>query len=163
MTRLLGAVLLLVAGGGLGLSLCSQLGRRRRTVALLVEVLYQMEREMTLHLTPLPTLLQGVEPPLGQYFSICGDAVGEGLSLRPCWDRLVDGLPHIGGEERELLRPLGAVLGQFEGEVQGEALRRVADQLAEHGEMLRQEGQRLGRVYPAVGLTAGAFLGILLL
>ncbi len=163
MTHFAGGVLLLLAGGWAGLSLCHQLSLRRRTVCLLGEGLRQLERELSLHLTPLPLLFQRETIPFSPLFAQCGTAVEEGSSFHFCWDRLVDSLPHIGGEERQLLRPLGAVLGQFEGETQSEALLRVAERLREREDELRREEQRLGRVYPVVGLTAGAFLGIFLL
>lgn len=162
MRGLWGGLLLLLGGGLLGWSVTAEMGRRCRAVGALREGLYQMERELTLHLTPLPTLLQGETLPFSQHFARCGVEIGAGESVAASWDRLVESLPHLGQEEGALLRPLGHILGQFEGEVQSEALLRTARVLEEREHRLREERCRLGRVYPAVGATAGAFLAIVL-
>ncbi len=163
MTGLVGFTLLLVGGGWLGYGQSHHLGQKIWAVAQLREGLYQMERELTLHLTPLPTLFQNKTLPFGDIFCRCGEGIALGEPVSRCWVTLVATLPVIGEEERRLLLPLGEILGRFEGEAQGEALRRVADGLQRREDFLRGERDRLGRVYPALGLTAGAFVGIFLL
>lgn len=163
MTGVIGFTLLLVGGGWLGYGHSHQLGQRIWAVTQLAEGLYQMEREMTLRLTPLPTLFQNKTLPFGDIFCRCGEGIALGEPVSQCWGTLVENLPLIGQEERNLLLPLGGILGRFEGDVQGEALRRVADGLRRREIFLRGERDRLRAVYPALGLTAGAFLGIFLL
>lgn len=162
MTGVLGCGLLVIGGGGLGIGLIVRLNGRIKMVAQLIETLYQLERELTLHLTPLPDLFQMEGLPLGAYFVPCGCAISTGAPLQQCWEQLVMNLPQIGEEEWTLLRPLGQILGRFEGEVQGEALHRTAQGLELLERQLLERSGRLGRIYPTVGLTAGAFLAILL-
>ncbi len=163
MTGIFGVFFLLVGGGILGYGCTSQMAHRIRTTALLQEALCQMERELTLHLLPLPELLQGDGLPFSQEFSRCGREIESGRGAESSWNELVETLPYLGEEEHNLLRPLGQILGRFEGEVQGEALRHTAQNLQRWEQTLREERQRLGRVYPVVGATVGGFLGIFLL
>ena len=57
----------------------------------------------------------------------------------------------------------GGVLGRYDGEGQREALALTRVQLSQCLERAAEDRSRLGRVYGALGLTAGAFLVILLL
>lgn len=162
MTGLLGGLLLLVGGGLLGYGATAQMGRRLDAIAAIRGGLYALERELSQQLTPLPTLLQRNYLPFSSEFSACGQGVQEGVPFTRCWDRLVDALPQLEGEERGILRPLGGILGRFEGEVQSAALLRTAEELERLEERLRENRFRLGRVYPALGMTAGAFFAIVL-
>ncbi len=162
MRALLGGIFLLMGGGMLGYAITARQRQRIRAIAALRGGLYQIERELRQQLTPLPILLQQEGLPFSSAFSDCGRALDEGIPLIQCWDRLVGQLPHLGEEERGLLRPLGQILGRFEGEIQGEALLRVAQDLELLGGQLEGDRRRLCRVYPALGVTAGAFLAIIL-
>lgn len=163
MIGVIGGLLLLAGGGLMGYIHTRQMVQRERTIQGVEGALYEMERELTLHLTPLPALLQGEQLPFTSLFSRCGMEIEGGQPTAECWSVLVDSLPHLGEGEGRILRPLGQVLGRFEGEVQGEALRRAALELAEYRRQLQGERLRMGRVYPVVGATGAAFLGIFLL
>lgn len=162
-TGIFGGLLLLAAGGLLGHEINGRRRRRLRGLYRLVEGLYQLERELSQQLTPLPTLFQREGLPFGPYFSACGRALEEGDSLAESWDRLVLHLPHLGEEERRLIRPLGQILGRFEGEVQGLAILRVTRDLEGLAGRLEGDDRRLSRVYPALGITSAAFLAIILI
>ena len=61
------------------------------------------------------------------------------------------------------LEELGDVLGRYDGEEQRAALARTRAELGRALEQAREESERQGRMYRALGLTAGAMLAILLL
>ena len=55
------------------------------------------------------------------------------------------------------------MLGRYDGEEQRAALARTRAELGRALEQAREESEKQGRMYRALGLTAGAMLAILLL
>ena len=142
MIRMLGAVCLAAGPVWLGMSAAAELAHRERALGALCAGLELMERELALRLTPLPQLMEELahrtEEPARRLFSACRRAL-DGLereTFAHAWRRLTDQLPVSPGARREL-----------------EGLRARAG----------EERLRLGKVYGALGVTAGAFLVILLL
>lgn len=170
MIRLFGAILLAGGAAFLGFTATAQLERRVSALRAMAGALERMERELTFRLTPMPELLDGLaehtRPPVSCFFSHCRnsmDKLGE-KTLSELWDGALDAVPmDLGTEEREVLHELGGVLGCYDGEGQREALAFAQVQLSECLSRAVEERTRLGRVYGALGLTAGAFLVILLL
>lgn len=170
MLRLLGALLLAGGVGALGFSAAAQLGRRCRALRALLGALELIERELSFRLAPMPELLVRLEraaaPPADRLFAYCRDGLGD-LDRVPLAQRWREGLRDpallLNEEERALLDELGEVLGRYDGEGQLEAIARTRAQLAPCADRAREEREKLGRMYRVLGVTAGAFLVILLL
>ena len=91
------------------------------------------------------------------------DELGE-RSLSQLWREAVADTPlDLTGGERLALEELGDVLGRYDGEEQRSALARTRAELSRALEQAREETEKQGRMYRALGLTAGALLAILLL
>ena len=169
MLRVVGAVLLIGGTAFLGFSAAAALGRRVRTLRALLGVLELMEREISFRLTPMPDLLEELarraRPPLRELFMRCREGVnrlGE-KDLGQLWRDALEQIPlGLEGEELGFLSELGDVLGRYDGEGQRAALERCRGQLSETLRRAEAERVQQGRMYGVLGLTAGAFLEIML-
>ena len=128
----------------------------------------EAERELALRLTPLPQLMEELahrtEEPARRLFSACRRAL-DGLereTFAHAWRRLTDQLP-VSPEAKRALYPLGEVLGRYDGRGQQAAIAGARRELEGLRARAGEERLRLGKVYGALGVTAGAFLVILLL
>ena len=152
MIRMLGAVCLAAGPVWLGMSAAAELAHRERALGALCAGLELMERELALRLTPLPQLMEELahrtEEPARRLFS--------------AWRRLTDQLP-VSPEAKRALYPLGEVLGRYDGRGQQAAIAGARRELEGLRARAGEERLRLGKVYGALGVTAGAFLVILLL
>lgn len=170
MLRLLGAVLLTGGAGALGFCAAARLNRRVRTLRLLTEALERMERELSFRLTSIPELFvllaDHSAPPVGTFFARCRDSLrrlGE-ERLEDLWrNALAESDLELDAEERQILETLGGILGRYDGEGQTQALALARTQLERCLEAAVAERSRMGKVYGALGLAAGAFLVIVLL
>ena len=124
--------------------------------------------ELALRLTPLPQLMEELahrtEEPARRLFSACRRAL-DGLereTFAHAWRRLTDQLP-VSPEAKRALYPLGEVLGRYDGRGQQAAIAGARRELEGLRARAGEERLRLGKVYGALGVTAGAFLVILLL
>ena len=86
-----------------------------------------------------------------------------GLLFERYGRRLVEEERSWRGEERELLAPLGELLGRYDGPAQRDGVAAVRARLEELADRAQADCRRQGRVYRALGLSGGAFLVILLL
>ena len=110
--------------------------------------------------------MRALREPVSRFFACCLDGMKElgEFPLSALWENALAEVPmDLGAEELEVLRALGGVLGRYDGEGQREALALTRVQLSQCLERAAEDRTRLGRVYGALGLTAGAFLVILLL
>lgn len=167
--RLLGCTFLLCACGGLGLGAARGLKLRVVQLRTLLGALEEMERELRCRLTPLPELLAGLGErtpgAAGRFFTLCAGGLDEleGPFSR-VWDRaLEDGGLCLEEEDRQLLTELGGALGRYDAASQCEAIAQARSRLGENLAAAAERRDRLGRVYGVLGLTAGAFLTIILL
>ena len=168
MIRMLGAVCLAAGPVWLGMSSAAELAHRERALGALCAGLELMERELALRLTPLPQLMEELahrtEEPARRLFSACRRAL-DGLereTFAHAWRRLTDQLP-VSPEAKRALYPLGEVLGRYDGRGQQAAIAGARRELEGLRARAGEERLRLGKVYGALGVTAGAFLVILLL
>ena len=69
----------------------------------------------------------------------------------------------LDGPGRLALEELGEVLGRYDGDGQREALAHTRAELSRALEQAREAREKQGRMYQVLGITAGAFLVILLL
>lgn len=170
MLRLAGALLLAGGMAALGFAATGRLRRRVNTLTALAGALELMTRELSFRLTPMPELLEHLAgkaaPPVDLLFLHCREGLkdlGE-VSLGQIWREGLRLAPlGLGQQDLEVLDGLGDVLGRYDGEGQLAALEQVRGELERILAGAREERDRLGRVYQAVGAAAGAALVILLL
>ncbi|MGI6497496.1 MAG: stage III sporulation protein AB [Oscillospiraceae bacterium] len=170
MFRLIGAALVLIGGAGVGVGAAKELGRRTGTLSAFLAALDRMEAELTFRLTPMPELLSrlsgDLEGPVGMFFSQCEQglsALGD-VPFSKVWNQALqeEGLALL-PEDRVPLEQLGAVLGQYDVEGQRNAMEGVRHQLTLCLEAAKRKQGKIGRVYRALGISAGVLCILLFL
>lgn len=169
MLRWVGAALVFAGFGALGLLSAGRLSGRVKALQSMTAALEQMERELTFRLASMPELLESAAraagPPTDGFFRRCLEEMGRlgEKSLAEIWGESLDRAGELGQPALAALRELGTVLGRYDGESQKESLAAACSELERCLQQARAERERLGRVYTALGMTAGAVLAILLL
>ena len=171
MLKLLGSLLLMTGASGLGFGAAAQLQHRVAGLRALTGALEQMARELDFRLTPMPELMarlaREARPPASYLFAYCREHLGElgERTFAQLWRKALDEDTDLSltGQERQIMEGLGDVLGRYDGDGQREALRVALGQLDQCLRRAEGDRDRLGRVYGALGLGAGAMLVILLL
>ncbi len=170
MLKIVGAALLLAGGAGFGWSAVKRLERRVNTLRSLTQALELMERELDFRLPPMKVLIgetarRSAEPASG-FLRACVERMDEleGQPLSGLWQQAaLEALPALKPCDREALMSVGAVLGRYDAESQRGVLSAARERLTGFLADAVEERRRQGRVYGALGATAGAFLVILLL
>ena len=170
MIRILGAALLTVGCGGLGLSAVKRLDDRVRDLRELSTGLEILQRELSWRLSPLPRALEaasgGTNGRAAQFFICCAKGTEQpaGAPFRILWDRgLEQCYLQLSREDRALLGQLGSVLGRYDGDSQRQAVENVLAGLSRQQAQAEDDRRRLGRVYGVLGVTAGLFLTLVLI
>lgn len=170
MLRVIGAGLLLTASSTLGFSAASELRAHVRELEQFIASFELMERELNGRLTPLPELLRLVcgstKDDVKSFYLLCSSS-WERKRDRPfsaLWRAsLAAAQLRLRDEELLIIESLGEVLGRYDGESQCRAVRETVEKLKESLADAKERQARLGRVYGALGMTAGAFLIIILI
>ena len=151
MLKMLGAILLTGGAAALGFAAAGQLASRVTALRALLGALELMERELAFTLPSMPELLASLAeraaPPAGGFFARCArglERLGE-QSLGEIWRQALEEYP-MDLKEDEL-----------------QALGLAREQLSRSLVSAEEDRDRQGKVYGALGLTAGTFLVILLL
>jgi stage III sporulation protein AB len=161
----------LVCAGLAAWGVCASVRLKSRVGCLrdLLAAVEYFERELAFSLPRVESLLRGAARTFGgvlsAFFAAVADAFSQsgGEGLAELWPAQTEAakLP-LSGAERQLFQEIGGVLGRYDGESQRQALRRIHARLEEQLTQAREESDRLGRVYPTLGVTLGIFCGILL-
>ena len=154
----------------MGLGAIRKLEGRVTALRALVEALELMERELEFRLTPMQELLEGtarrVGEPAAGFLGACArglDELGE-RSLAELWAREAgERLTPLKPRDLEVVLSVGGVLGRYDAEGQRRAIAACREELTGFLAAAAEERRKQGRVYGALGVTAGAFLVILLL
>lgn len=170
MLKLIGAVLLVAGGGGLGFGAIRRLEDHLSALRSLAEALELLERELAFSLPPMKDLLGGTARRVGKPASDFLDACAQGMDdlggrpLSELW-RLEAGnwLTALRPRELEAVWSVGAVLGRYDADGQRKVLAACQAELAEALACAADERKKQGKVYGALGVTAGIFTLILLL
>ena len=170
MLRMFGAILLTIGAAAVGFSAAGSLRRRVVSLRALIGALELMDRELAFRLTPIPELFallsQRTQAPACDFFAHClsgMERLGE-QTLSQIWHTALTSYSmDLHGEDRDALEALGEVLGRYDGPGQRAALEEIHARLIRCLSHAEEEFLRMGRVYGALGLTAGSFLAVLLL
>lgn len=162
--RPLGAVLIVLAGVLMGLQRAAELRRTVQTRAALCRMLEGLAYELGRFRTPLPEV----------FSTLCAQSEGAALSLcRAISERMngeqaafsavwMEAISLLSPREREILAPLGSVLGRYGAEEQLPALERclreMEELLSEGRERLRERSGVCVGLWAAAGLMAAVVL-----
>lgn len=169
MTRLMGAALLAAGMAGAGFLAVARLEGRVRDLRGMLTGLDAMGRALSASLAPLDEMLAAAaectrDRPQG-FFTLCARELGQnaGAGFGGIWPAALETAPlRLERSDLEALRPLGGVLGRYDGDSQAQALSRTAEHLTQCLAQAEDQRRRLGRVYGTIGVSAGLFLAILL-
>ena len=166
MLRFVGAVLITGACTLGGFRAAEELSHRARLLeefALAVQIL---ERELSLFRSPLPLLLsrmaQGRCKQVASFFNNCCAGIEKGMTFTDVWEEQLKEIP-LAERESGLLQGLAHVLGRYDDRGQVQAAARIRAELEACAARQRQESRTKGRMYRALGATAGGFLVLALL
>lgn len=167
--KIIGAVLIIAACGGVGFSMASAHRREESALRQLIGALDYMGCELQYHLTPLPELCRCAA-------AECGGCVSQVLlrlaselenQIAPeassCMNAAISKTPKLPHRIRKNLTRLGGSLGRFDlpGQLKGlESARHMCRRDLE--ELSKNRDVRL-RSYQTLGLCAGSALAILFL
>lgn len=163
--KLLGGALVVLSGFLMGLQTVERLRSDVKRRSALCGMLEGLSYELGRFRTPLPDAFSALcAQSEGAALHLCR-SVSEALSqpepavFSKAWARALDGVP---GREREILSPLGSVLGRYGTEEQLSALercRRDMERLLTEGrDRLRERGRVCVGLWAAVGLMAAVVL-----
>ena len=156
--RLLGAVLLSMAGALLG---HNRLAAQRRRAALLREIsegLGRMADELRVLLAPLPEIFERLRD--RPFF--CLLHAGWGLEPTDALWRRAAGAQELTAQEREALASLAAVVGRYDAPRQAAEIALKRAELTAAAERLEAEIASRGRNYTGLGAALGAILAVVL-
>lgn len=167
--RWIGAILVIAACGGFGISLAAGYRREEESLRQMLRIVKFMQWELKYRLTPLPELCrQAAGEGRGQMRSVMLMVAAE-LDRQRAPDAYscmrsallhADGLPR---RVRRLFSQLGRCLGRFDLEGQLEGLEGVVASCREQLTQLQSSKVKNLRSYQTLGLCAGAALAILFL
>lgn len=156
--RLLGGVLLALAGALLGHGKKTELLRQKRCLEQLSSALSRMENELAELQTPMPQLLAHLED--CRFFLLVSAGFG-GEPLERLWQRAADCQP-IPQKDRETLGRLGSVVGRYDAARQTAEITLARKELSESAAALERELTERGRHFAGLGAALGAMLAVIL-
>ncbi|KZE74243.1 stage III sporulation protein AB [Paenibacillus elgii] len=171
MLKLLGAMLILLAGTLFGFYQASQLSRRPRQIADLIRMLQRLETEIVYGFTPLPDALRRAaradDSPAGALFAAAAEELGKpgGRSVQAVWEHSVSRgwkTTSMKAAERDILLQLGSTLGLTDRDDQVKHLRLTVSSLQGEADIARDERERYERMWKSLGLLMGALVVILM-
>lgn len=170
MSRLMGAALLAAGSAGAGFLAAARLAGRVRDLRGMLTGLDAMGRVLSASLAPLEDMLSAAaectqDRPQG-FFQLCAQELRTHpeVNFGCVWSAALETAPlRLERSDLEVLRPLGGVLGRYDGDSQTEAIAQTAARLSPCLVQAEDQRRRLGRVYGTIGVSAGLFLAILLL
>lgn len=161
MLKIIGAGLLALAGLMAGLGKNMETRKRLCLLEDMDSALAFMAAEIEFRGRPLSEIFETLArdgPKTTRGFF--GMAAIDVLRLQELWPAAVE---QIFGDDGQALAGLGAVLGRFEGERQAAEIDLARQRLKNAAEKVRREIGEKGKIYPTLGLCAGAVAGILVI
>lgn len=161
----LGALLVTAAGFCMGLSGSRELGNTVRRREQLCWLLERLAGELESFNSPLPELFGALEHSFDGELRLLCRHVAEGITgaVEPfglIWAGALAYLPRL---ERQMLLPLGSVLGRYGTAEQLPAIFRCRREMERALQEARDRRRELGRVYIGLGTAGGLMLAVLLI
>lgn len=171
MIKLLGAVLILVAGTLIGFQQASRFAERPRQLRSAAHALKRLETEISYGHTPLPDALlrtAAASPePIAAILRKAAQGISgaEGLSFQESWENAVAeewrNTVMTGGERAVWLR-LGTTLGISDKEDQSKHLKLALSQLKSEEENARDDQARYEKMWKSLGVLLAVLIVILM-
>lgn len=171
MLKMLGALMVILGAGSVGLETVLGFGRRVQVLSSLVSALELMHAELTGRLCPLPELMEtlgrSVPRPLSAFFRrVCSgmEELGE-KSFAEIWAQELAASPELmlNRSETELLCELGAVLGRYDVNAQARSVLYTKKRMESFLERAEEEKRERSRLAGTLSLAAGAAVVIILI
>ncbi|MFD1955864.1 stage III sporulation protein SpoIIIAB [Paenibacillus thailandensis] len=172
MIKLIGALLILAAGGLIGFYQAGRYAARPHELRQLCNALQRLETEIGYGHTPLPTALrrtaEAAIPPVSELFGAAADGLAreDGPTFRECWEAAVRDRwerTAMGPAEQAVLLRLGTALGISDREDQIKHLKLALVQLKAEEETARDEQARYEKMWKSLGLLSAALVVILMI
>lgn len=165
--KIIGAVLVVAACGGIGISMAAAHRREERGLDRLIKAIHFMEWELQFRLTPLPGLCRAAAEEAGveirQIFSDLADELDRQVApdAAVCMSAVIRKRPRLSGEMKDNLSNLGHCLGRFDLQGQLKGLENVRLACCQQLSDLQTNRKERLRGYQTLGFCAGAALVIL--
>ncbi|TVY04444.1 stage III sporulation protein SpoIIIAB [Cohnella terricola] len=175
MLKLVGALLVLIAGTLIGLVQSARYAARPRQIRELLHALQRLETEIGYGQTHLPEALKRISdtapPPLSLLFSdisrsLSKESAGSGETVRECWERIILARwpeTAMKNTEREAILRLGATLGGSGREDQLKHIRLAAIQLQAEEAAAREDQRRYEKLSRSLGMLGAALVVIVMI
>lgn len=167
--KLIGAVCIIAACGGVGFSMAAAHRREEQALRQLIRALDYMGRELQYHLTPLPELCRHAAAECGGCIRQVLLALAAELEsqvapdVSTCMNAAIAKIPRIPQRLRGELARFGSSLGRFDLQGQLDGLEAARQQFRRDLENLSKNRDVRLRSYQTLGLCAGSALAILFL
>jgi stage III sporulation protein AB len=169
--KLIGAILIVVAGAMIGHLKARKLADRPAQIRRFIRVLQQLETEISYGFTPLPEAmhklaLQTTEP-LSTMFSVVSSNLQSplGLSVKESWDQaILERWSYTAMQEGEqdIIVQLGSSLGTTDREDQLKHLRLASSQLGSMESEAAEEQRRFEKMWRSLGVLGGALIVVMM-
>lgn len=165
--KLIGAILVICACGGMGFGIASASRREESALRQLLGALDLMECELQYHLTPLPELcrqagLAGKGAVREVLMALASELESQiAPDVHCCMAAALASSREVPGKVHQVFETMGTSLGRFDMEGQVKGLEAVRGQCRRELESLEQNRDNRLRSYQTLGLCAGAALAIL--
>ena len=167
--RLIGALLIFVGCGGVGISLAVGYRKQMQQLSQLQEILSYMENELSFRSPQLPQLCREasrmVSGSMAKLFNMLADELDAQIfpNAGACMRKSISMHTDLSKSAKILLGRLGQCLGRFDLQGQLNAISAVKEECGLLLNNLRSQQDVRIRNYQTLGLCAGAALAILLI
>lgn len=172
MVKIVGAALVIIACGAMGIVKSQELKQRQKELYLVKRMLLLLRGEIKYSRTPLPEAFINIGKRMGGELGGFLTGVGEQLEKqegRPfsdVWKQAVNKDlcgTKLNKEDKEQLKRMGENLGYLDGEMQMNIIELQLEQVETQLERLEQSMAGKTRVYNCVGIFSGLLIAIVLL
>ncbi|WP_342561986.1 stage III sporulation protein SpoIIIAB [Paenibacillus sp. FSL R7-0345] len=171
MLKLLGAVLVVLAGTLAGFTRAAQYADRPRNIRGLIAALQRLETEILYGYTPLPEALRRIgqqsKGPLQAFFTAAADEMSPPLdhSAEEAFKRAMElhfRSAALKGAEKEILRQLSCTLGTSDRSNQSTHIALALQQLKQEETAAREDQGKYEKMSKSLGLLLGVLIVILI-
>lgn len=171
MLKLLGAVLIVLAGTLAGFKRAAQYADRPRNIRALIAALQRLETEILYGYTPLPEALHRIgqqsKEPLRAFFTAAADEMSppQNRSAEEGIQRAMElhfKSAALKGTEKEIIRQLSCTLGTSDRSNQSTHIALALQQLKQEETVAREDQGKYEKMSKSLGLLLGALIVILI-